>query len=155
MKQILLLGADIDSPNNGVNALTLGTLAALVKRYPDGFCIDIINIGGNSEYETQVEIDGALISIKKHRPHVNLLTRTIIIGYLFKLLSSLKFDRWFAQGNKLANLIHSAEIVIDLSEGDSFSDIYGNVRFFVHFLYKLLPVIGSAPLFLLPQTIGP
>lgn len=47
------------------------------------------------------------------------------------------------------------DALMDISEGDSFSDIYGFARFWHHCFPKLLALRMGRPLFLLPQTIGP
>lgn len=45
-------------------------------------------------------------------------------------------------------------LVFDIGEGDSFSDIYGLKRFFLHVITKWM-AIDKCPLILSPQTIGP
>lgn len=64
--------------------------------------------------------------------------------------------------NNLINLKKSAlfklreyDIIFDLGEGDSFTDIYGQKRFAFLCLTKLLPILNKTPLILSPQTIGP
>lgn len=51
--------------------------------------------------------------------------------------------------------IRGADFTIDISEGDSFSDIYGFKRFFYHFGTKATSVLSGTPLIIAPQTIGP
>lgn len=47
------------------------------------------------------------------------------------------------------------DLVLDIGEGDSFSDIYGFKRFFYYWLSKNLVCSAGVPLVLSPQTIGP
>ena len=47
------------------------------------------------------------------------------------------------------------DAVLDVSGGDSFSDIYGSHRFWSVIRPKLIAVRRGIPLFLLPQTYGP
>lgn len=51
--------------------------------------------------------------------------------------------------------IVKCDIVFDIGEGDSFSDIYGYSRFFKLSFSKLLSIFSSKLLILSPQTIGP
>lgn len=47
------------------------------------------------------------------------------------------------------------DLVLDIGEGDSFTDIYGEKRFYVQMSTKLLSYMTGARLVLAPQTIGP
>ena len=60
------------------------------------------------------------------------------------------------QGYKrLKQDIMSCDIIIDLTYGDSFSDIYGKKSFFLYSLPKIIAIKKSKPLIMGPQTIGP
>ncbi|MEF7616505.1 polysaccharide pyruvyl transferase family protein [Aquincola sp. MAHUQ-54] len=48
-----------------------------------------------------------------------------------------------------------ADVVLDIGEGDSFSDIYGLKRLLYFAVTKWMATTGSVPLVLSPQTIGP
>lgn len=54
----------------------------------------------------------------------------------------------------LAQEMTGCDLVFDIGEGDSFSDIYGLKRFFLHVVTKRMALSKSA-LILSPQTIGP
>lgn len=58
-------------------------------------------------------------------------------------------------GNPAVNTIKSANVVFDISGGDSFTDLYGNKRFRYITLPKLITLQQGTPLILLPQTYGP
>lgn len=51
--------------------------------------------------------------------------------------------------------VKSCDAILDIGEGDSFSDIYGGKRFFFLSLSKFLALAHRKPLVLSPQTIGP
>ncbi|QDV27329.1 colanic acid biosynthesis protein [Aureliella helgolandensis] len=51
--------------------------------------------------------------------------------------------------------IDQCDAVLDVSGGDSFSDIYGSRRFYDIVYPKLIAIQRKIPLFLLPQTYGP
>jgi len=57
-------------------------------------------------------------------------------------------------GGYLAD-VRSADILLDISAGDSFTDIYPDKRFAYMAATKLLPIALGKPLVLSPQTIGP
>lgn len=47
------------------------------------------------------------------------------------------------------------DLMLDIGEGDSFTDIYGEKRFYVQFTTKLLGILYGTRLVFAPQTIGP
>jgi polysaccharide pyruvyl transferase WcaK-like protein len=51
--------------------------------------------------------------------------------------------------------LEECDLVLDIGEGDSFTDIYGMRRFRVHIASKLAVLAKRQPLILSPQTIGP
>lgn len=53
------------------------------------------------------------------------------------------------------NQVRRCDLVIDIGEGDSFTDIYGFKRFFYYWLSKNIVCSLSKTLVLAPQTIGP
>lgn len=72
----------------------------------------------------------------------------------FKFLefSAAKF---FTNPVKIIKEIASCDIIFDIGEGDSFSDIYGLSRFSKMSISKLVSVFKNRKLVLSPQTIGP
>ena len=51
--------------------------------------------------------------------------------------------------------VKACDIVLDIGAGDSFSDIYGVVRFLKYFIAKATVHLARRPLVVSPQTIGP
>jgi colanic acid/amylovoran biosynthesis protein len=51
--------------------------------------------------------------------------------------------------------LEECDLVLDIGEGDSFTDIYGMRRFRVHIASKIAVLAKRRPLILSPQTIGP
>lgn len=51
--------------------------------------------------------------------------------------------------------VDRCDVVLDIGEGDSFTDIYGIRRFVFQLLSKVVVLIRRKPLILSPQTIGP
>lgn len=56
---------------------------------------------------------------------------------------------------KLHKAMRSCDLVIDLTGGDSFSDIYGLRRLMVNLADKEMVLLSGTPLVIAPQTIGP
>lgn len=63
--------------------------------------------------------------------------------------------RFGGLGNPAARLLLRSDAVLDLSGGDSFTDLYGRWRFRAITLPKLMALENRIPLVLLPQTYGP
>lgn len=53
------------------------------------------------------------------------------------------------------NHIKRCDLILDIGQGDSFSDIYGVKRYVYLFISKMLAYIAGVPLIISPQTIGP
>lgn len=51
--------------------------------------------------------------------------------------------------------VGECDLVLDIGEGDSFTDIYGSRRYRMQLLTKLAVLLKGKPLLLSPQTIGP
>lgn len=73
----------------------------------------------------------------------------------------IRFGGWIStkelltgQSRFLAELAQ-CDLVLDIGEGDSFTDIYGLRRFRYHIASKLVALHSGKPLILSPQTIGP
>lgn len=61
----------------------------------------------------------------------------------------LKGDFSFIRGAR------SCDMIFDIGEGDSFTDIYGGRRFILQIGTKMVAMSRGKPLYLAPQTIGP
>lgn len=135
---LLILWGTVFSKNRGVNALTRATYD-IVKDINN--CDKIIVIGtGQKEYG----IDDNILFFTMPGLHLLLLLNIYVIINKKKVLEYL-----------FKNQVISDEItVLDLSEGDSFTDIYGR-RFWNHILSKMLFRRFASKYILLPQTIGP
>lgn len=148
--RIALFGAAPDTSNLGVSALCVSLLGALYRRIPRlspvvfdnglGLRRDNLDVGFGS---IEVSRFGSRVGRRYHRPE-NLRS--------MRLLSGIPFARHFHAG--LAQ-VDSCSVVLDVSGGDSFSDIYGNKRFQSTLFPKQIAQHLRKPLVLLPQTYGP
>jgi polysaccharide pyruvyl transferase WcaK-like protein len=71
-------------------------------------------------------------------------------------LWNIRVSTWLGGAwNESARAILEADAVLDLSGGDSFTDLYGPRRFRAVTLIKQIVLENNIPLILLPQTYGP
>jgi colanic acid/amylovoran biosynthesis protein len=57
--------------------------------------------------------------------------------------------------SRLFSWIRKCDLILDISAGDSFADIYGNRRFAFNIASKLAVFLARKPMIYSPQTIGP
>jgi colanic acid/amylovoran biosynthesis protein len=144
-----LFGCPLDTGNNGVSALGLSLIAGLrgacgslnlsMFDYGKGSRDGFVSVGSKRE---EVEFVGCYASRRYHQPH-NLAqlhaAATIGLAHVHPMLRKLR----------------GLDAILDISGGDSFSDIYGRRRFNAVVAPKLLAMKLGIPLILPPQTYGP
>mgnify|MGYP000659732870 CR=1 FL=1 len=147
MKNIILAGAAPDTGNLGVSALLESMLSG-------------VNDNGNNEFlvldhakglrKKTLELNGNNVNITfcgaKHGK------RFYQNENFFNIRFSLKFLRAF---NPIARKFSLANVILDISGGDSFTDLYGEWRFKAITYPKLIAIENNIPLVLMPQTYGP
>lgn len=69
--------------------------------------------------------------------------------------ATISFRRILLGMSDFPSEIRKCDLVFDIGEGDSFTDIYSGARFRVQILTKLSVLFARIPLILSPQTIGP
>lgn len=147
---VALFGAAPDTGNMGVSALYHSLLQAMGARLPNLTAV-VFDNGLGERAGTQM-VGGRPMSIVRfgarggrryHRPE-NL-----------RVMSLLSRFRGGSAVNRGLALIDGCRAVMDVSGGDSFSDIYGAERFRNILLPKLIAARRGRPLLLLPQTYGP
>lgn len=147
-KRVVVAGARPDTGNHGCTALSICTVNGILTRVSD-LRLTLLDLGVGMRNE-QVDIDGQEYSYQSWGA-VN--TRK-----LFK-----KSAFWNMRGSALlklrtnpgANAMMDANVVMDISSGDSFGDLYGPHRFYDDILPKLIAIENKKKLILLPQTYGP
>ncbi len=142
--KVVLLGASLSSGNRGVNALTKGTINTLIS---EKGVKDIVILS----YSTNVEITHYVdnIEIREIPFHAKRrLLDLIMLSLKIKKVSQLK-------KTKCTKYILESDYILDISEGDSFSDIYGYKRFILNIIGKKIAIISKKKLVIMPQTIGP
>ncbi|MBP2651501.1 MAG: polysaccharide pyruvyl transferase [Firmicutes bacterium] len=151
--RILLMGGSLRSGNLGVNALTRGTIELLMSNFSK-LDISVLKISNMHSADICVERGNKTIQVQEETCNGKKLVLLMALMVLNKYILGSLFTRFFMHA-KLVNLIGKVDYVLDLSEGDSFSDIYGIKRFIIHSVNKYLVLLIKTPLIFLPQTIGP
>lgn len=157
MKNIILLGASFNTGNLGVSALTDSLIKLLLSRWPKA---EIFILGADRHAgRTTIRTEQRTLSIQNLpiRYCANITTPNHILKLAFFLagkrvfsFSSKRRDR-----DETLTALLNADIVCDITGGDSFSDLYGFSRFFRGYLAKRLCLMTGKPFLLLPQTYGP
>lgn len=146
--RVCLLGAPGDTRNLGVGALSHAILAGLAARLPDveltvfdnGLGVrwsDVDHPEGHLRYR-QV---GLRVSRRVYRPES-----------LARVRASARLG---GLRNPVACSLKAADVVLDISGGDSFSDLYSRLQYRLTIEPKQLVLARGRPLLLLPQTYGP
>ena len=79
----------------------------------------------------------------------------LLLSCILKLMPVTFVRKRIIKSNNCLRTLLNADIVADISGGDSFSDIYGLRWFLYASLPKILAIMLGKNLVLLPQTIGP
>jgi colanic acid/amylovoran biosynthesis protein len=146
-QSVCLFGAAPDTGNQGVTALCQSAVLALHERAIGPITVFDHGRGKRSdrwklgEQSVAVIRQGAVNGRRLYRPE--------------NLRQAKMAQRFGGLGNPLLKTIRNSAAVLDVSGGDSFSDIYGPSRFETITLPKNLALNEGRPLILLPQTYGP
>lgn len=158
-RTVMLMGATFGTGNMGVSALTAGTIEAAVKTWPDAQII-LLDYGEKaisscySSAAGPVTVNVLNIRFSKKLYLINNIAVLIVLAAFTKILPHC-FRRIISARNPYLRRINTADVLLAISGGDSFSDIYGLGRFFYVSLPQILIQLLGKKLILLPQTIGP
>ena len=130
--RICLMGVDFTNANLGCQALGYSMLK---------IASDICNERGDKLIVTAIVYNAHKEAIYDKN--------SIEMSYICVRPKSLSFYKSYL------HCLSNADMVIDFTGGDSFSDIYGAKNFIVGSLLKNIAIHSKAPLVLGPQTIGP
>lgn len=150
--ELMLFGASPDTPNMGVSALFASAVAAIKRRIPDAH-LSVFDSGLGVRCSDHRIADDLTVSISRRGARAG--RRYDRPENLAVMSAAAAAGRLGARLNANIRAIDRAVAVLDISGGDSFSDIYGTKRFFSIVRPKLIAIRRGAPLFLLPQTYGP
>lgn len=144
---VCLLGAPLDTGNLGVSALGESTLAALMRR--EHAVNATVFDNGLGTRTGSYSANGRSMRYTK---------RGIRISRRFwrgESLMAMRVAMTTHMPNHNLEALRDADVVLDISGGDSFTDLYGRRRFELVARPKLIALQLGKPLVLLPQTYGP
>jgi colanic acid/amylovoran biosynthesis protein len=158
--KICLLGAALDTGNMGVGALAEASIKCILNTWPDAE-VTLLN-PSRVAVEHHLKLLGHDVFLKKVpvRFSKNVFLsdhffRFLLCAGLIRLTRSNRLRQSLAAHNQSLQAVLEADIVADITGGDSFSDIYGMLRFLQLTFLKLLILMLGKKLVLLPQTYGP
>jgi len=158
--RVCLLGASFDTGNLGVNALAESTIQLLLDRWPQA---EIVLLGTARDPQEFCKVIGGR-EVRIHSVPVRFSRRLFLpyhffwfalYGMLARLLPWRAVRRKLFARNPYCRTLHEAHLAVDITGGDSFSDLYGMRRFVLGFLRKWLVLLYGKPLVMMPQTYGP
>jgi colanic acid/amylovoran biosynthesis protein len=158
--KIGILGSSFDTDNMGVGALAAGTVSSILHVYPQAEIFFLNYEKFSTVYSVQVAGHQVAIPLVNLRFSWKVWLRNNIAFLLFLTVLMKLFPfpslrrRWIAANDCLRHLDES-DLIMAISGGDSFSDIYGLVRLLYISLPQILALWCGKRLILLPQTLGP
>jgi len=158
--KICLLGASFETGNLGVGALAESSIKVILKRWPDA---EIVFFGsGFTPRQNRLNIAGREICVQtlpvRFSKNVFLpyhFLWFVLYGLLSKILPGSRAKEKLFSHNPYVRTLYETDLGVDITGGDSFSDIYGFKRFFIGTLRKWLFVLFGKRLVMMPQTYGP
>ncbi|MGA2786459.1 MAG: polysaccharide pyruvyl transferase family protein [Verrucomicrobiota bacterium] len=160
MKSICLLGPGFGTNNMGLNALTTGTVTSALNTFPQARLWLLDYDDWPNEYEVflaggRTTIPMVNMQFSKRVYSRNHIAMLVLLALISRAIPSAGIKNRFLASNACLWQISQSDMVVALSGGDSFSDIYGLERLWYVSLPQILTVLLKRPLVLLPQTIGP
>ncbi|MBI5584171.1 MAG: polysaccharide pyruvyl transferase family protein [Deltaproteobacteria bacterium] len=156
---VMILGATFGTDNLGVSALTAGAVEAVRQTFPAAEIL-LLDYGISPERyvlgeDPPVAISLVALRFSKKFYLKNNVARLLATALALRLIPFRSWrEGWEAKDPTLSR-IRKAPIIVALSGGDSFSDIYGIARLLYVSLPQLLVLALKKKLVLLPQTLGP
>jgi polysaccharide pyruvyl transferase WcaK-like protein len=142
-----LFGASPGTGNLGVDALCWSALTALAER---GHCD--VSVFGHGAGVSKGQVPGAEAATHYRLIGTQVGRRIWCRNHVARIELE---SRARLPGNPVIEAVRSSSAVLDVSGGDSFTDLYGDARFRAVTLPKRLALRLDRPLILLPQTYGP
>lgn len=143
---VVLAGAAPDTLNLGVSALMISVVNGVSDRMP-GTSITVLDHGNG--LRAGIPFCGTPFGVRVGIRHTRRWYRPEAQTHV-SLAISLG-----GAGNPGARALMDADAILDISGGDSFTDLYGQQRFAAVCFPKKMAIRLGIPLILLPQTYGP
>jgi len=158
--KICVQGAAFDTNNMGVSALAAGTVRAILHRYPEAEVFFLNYEKFPTTYTIPFPDRQVAVPLVNMRFSWRFWLRNngaflLFLTALMKLLPFPALRRKWIAGNNCLRHLDESDLVVAISGGDSFSDIYGLERLLYVSLPQILALWAGKRLILLPQTLGP
>ena len=157
---ICLLGASFDTGNRGVNALAESTIKVLLHKWPYAKIVLLGN--GYEPAEIRLPLMGREVTLRAQpvRFSRNLslpyhFLWYVLDGLLVRVMPGSAIKQRIMNRNPYCRALYESSLAVDITGGDSFSDIYGMRRFVLGFLRKWIVLLYGKKFVMLPQTYGP
>jgi colanic acid/amylovoran biosynthesis protein len=145
---LCLMGASTDTGNLGVTALCLSIVGGIARRAPDASLTVFDNRRGDGH--ESASFAGQPFRFRRSGLHDSRRLYRPESLWNVRVASLLGWPE-----NAAAQALRDADAVLDVTGGDSFTDLYGPRRFRSGCAAKRLALAHSGGLVLLPQTYGP
>lgn len=157
---VCLLGASFDTGNLGVNALAESTVKIILHRWPNA---EIVLLGSSHlPEESSLMVGGCQVTLRtvpiRFSKNIFLpfhFLQFVLYRILAFLLPGAALRHGLFKRNAYCRTLYETDLAVDITGGDSFSDIYGMRRFVLGFLRKWLVLFYGKRFIMLPQTYGP
>lgn len=146
-----LMGCTLNNPNLGCAALTFSLLTVLEKiaqkkNIEVKYCFFCEEASSDEIKKIADELE-----IEKERIELS----GVLTWEFYSIYSALRTVRWIPRTYMAIKELKKCNFIIDLTQGDSFTDIYGEKRFYRLSANKRLVELIGTKLILGPQTYGP
>lgn len=149
--KILVWNGATDNANLGCQALGVSLIAGILKEFPSAEIWS--TVGGSKVKKRRIDV-GEGRSIEFHEFGASMSRNPFKGGNFSRDGKLLRYLGPLAR-TRIINLLRTADLAIDVSGGDSFTSMYGPMRFKVMTLTKDMALSIGCPLVLAPQTYGP
>jgi len=154
MDKILIIGGSLQSANMGINALTKGLLNGIYTSN-DKVQVSILSFTTKEKTNLKFENNENSYVIEEIPSNVKENIKILLKHTFYRIINVTKQKRSCVNCSTLYSAYLEADMILDLSAGDSFTDIYRIKRYIYTSLPKLISIIMKKKLILMPQTIGP
>jgi len=158
--KICLLGASLFTGNMGVTALAHSLIKLVSQTIPNA----TIHLVVSNRFHDVREIDITGKKVKVETVNFRLSPRAklqehilwiLFMALLFYIFPFKLLRRHIINSIYLLSIFKNADFIGDIRGGDSFSDIYGKLRFIIRSFPVIIAFLLKKEYVLLPQTYGP
>ena len=151
---VCVFGAALDTGNLGVEALGLSILRGLEQRLPNARLIVFSGRPGRRLARVELPSSHGPQTISYEEIGASLSRDPFKPGNLY-IEHALHRLGCGARSGSVSRVLSEADLILDVSGGDSFTTMYGPYRYKYAVYPKRIALRFDAPFVLLPQTYGP